>query len=337
MKARCLFAALGLVALSAHAEFDRKIYQRIWPSVARVAALNTDNTVAKGSAVVVAPGKLITNCHVTRDARAVDIIAWGSQWKVKQQVKDIGHDLCLLIVGTDLGKVVELADPSDLKIGRDVAAVGYPSGLRLQITEGHVKGLHLLDGERVIQSSAPFASGESGGGLFDRDGKLVGIITFRAAEMGDYYFALPAAWIKKLLDSEVVEFVGAKQSVAFWEQRAGEQPNFLRAISHETQKDWPRLKGLADEWIKLEAQNPEAYLALGKSSYFLHQPSDAVEALRKAVALDPQHSLAWLWLGLSYRDSRDTQGAAQAMEQLFKLDPAAAKMLSGDVPRDGPK
>ncbi len=243
----------------------------------------------------------------------------------------------MLIVGSDLGKVAEFADPGMLKIGGNVAAVGYPGGLRLQITEGHVKGLHELDGERVIQSSAPFASGESGGGLFDRDGKLVGIITFRAQEIGDYYFAVPAAWIKKLLDSEIVEFVDAKQSEAFWEQRASAQPNFLRAISHETQKDWPNLKSLADEWIKLEAQNPEAYLALGKSSYFLQHPSDAVHALRKAVALDPRHSLAWLWLGLSYRESLDTKGAAQAMEQLSILDPMAAKMLSGDVSRDDPK
>ena len=334
MKSRCMLAVLSFIAFSAHAEFDRKIYQRIWPSVARVAALNVDNSVARGSAVVVAPGKLITNCHVTRDARAIDVIAWGSQWKVKQQVKDIGHDLCLLIVGRDLGKVVELADPADVRVGGDVAAVGYPSGLRLQITEGQIRGLHHLDGERVIQSSAPFASGESGGGLFDHDGKLIGIITFRAAEMGDYYFAVPAAWIKQLLDSEVVEFIGAKQSLAFWEQSASEQPVFLRAVSHETQKDWAGLKSLADEWIKAETKNPEAYLALGKSAYYLRQTGDAIKALRLAVALDSRHSQAWLWLGLSYRESDNKQGAAQALEQLSTLDPQAAKILSGEAPLD---
>jgi S1-C subfamily serine protease len=41
----------------------------------------------------------------------------------------------------------------------------------------------------VIQTSTAFTSGASGGGLFDEDGRLVGILTYRLRGASGYYFS----------------------------------------------------------------------------------------------------------------------------------------------------
>lgn len=324
---RWLMPAVGLIAFSAQAELDRTLFQKILPSVVRVHAY-TKNGVASGSGVVVAPGKLISNCHVTRDAKAIDVIAWNSKWKVKEQIKDIDHDLCLLILHSEIGKVAELADGSDIKIGQRVAAAGYPSGGRLEVTEGQIRALHNLDGGRVIQSSAPFEGGESGGGLFDNQGRLIGIIAFRGA----HFFALPTVWIKKLLETETTDFSATKQNVAFWERAPNDQPNFLQADVREASQDWAGLKAQAERWTQEETTNPESWIALGKSLYHLHRQPDAIPALRKAAELDPQNSLGWLYLAQAYRDIKDAKAFAEAMENLAALDPAAAQALLAEGP-----
>lgn len=326
MTLKWLLPIVGLVVLPAQAELDRKLFQKILPSVVRVQAY-VKAGVASGSAVVVAPGKVVSNCHVTRDAVAINVIAWSSKWKVKEQIKDIDHDLCLLILHSEIGKVVEFADASEVKIGQTVAAAGYPSGGRLEVSEGQIRALHNLDGGRVIQSSAPFTEGESGGGLFDKDGKLVGIIAFRGA----HFFALPITWVKKLLDSDTKYLAEANQTVAFWEREPGNQPNFLQADAREVRQDWTGLNAQAERWTKEETSNPESWIALGKSLYHLKRHPDAIPALRKAAELDPQNSVGWFYLAQAYRDTRDMQAFAAAMEKLATLDPSAAKALSAEV------
>ena len=326
MTFKWLLPVIGLIALRAQAELDRKLFQKIIPSVVRVQAY-VKAGVASGSAVVVAPGKVVSNCHVTRDAMAIEVIAWNSKWKVKEQIKDIDHDLCLLILHSEIGKVAEFADASAVKIGQSVAAAGYPNGGRLEVTEGQIRALHTFDGGRVIQSSAHFAEGESGGGLFDKDGKLVGIIAFRGA----HFFALPATWVKKLLDGEAKGIAGANQTVAFWEREPDHQPNFLQADAREVLQDWAGLNAQAERWTKEETSNPESWIALGKSLYHLKRHPDAIPALRKAAELDPQNSQGWFYLAQAYRATKDMKAFSDAIEKLSTLDASAAKALSAAV------
>jgi serine protease Do len=325
-----MLAIASLVAVPAQAELDRKLFQKILPSVVRVQAF-VKAGVASGSAVVVAPGKVVSNCHVTRDAVAIDVIAWNSKWKVKEQIKDIDHDICLLILHSEIGKVAEFADASEIRIGQMVAAAGYPNGGRLEVTEGQIRGLHNLDGGRVIQTSAPFTEGESGGGLFDKDGKLVGIIAFRGA----HFFALPATWVKKLLEGDAKEIAGGTRGVAFWERDPNNQPNFLQADTREVLQDWAGLNAHAERWTKEETNNPDSWIALGKSLYYLKRHPDAISVLRKAAELDPQNSQGWFYLAQAYRDTKDMAAFAEAMKKLSNLDPRAARSLSAEV--DVPK
>lgn len=67
------------------------------------------------------------------------------------------------------------------------------------MSRGRIIGLHYeCDGERVIQTSAAFDRGTSGSGLFDRQGRLVGLLTFKAKAGGNFHFALPVGWLRHM-------------------------------------------------------------------------------------------------------------------------------------------
>src|SRR3954468_9205720 len=57
-----------------------------------------DGYVADGSAVLVAPGRLLTACHVTRSAQSIEVGLGTTQWQASSWITDIKHDLCVLDV-----------------------------------------------------------------------------------------------------------------------------------------------------------------------------------------------------------------------------------------------
>ena len=75
--------------------------------------------------------------------------------------------------------VADGADPGGLRqLGDTVFAIGSPFGLQNTVTSGVVSSLGRTGtGQPVIQSDTPVNPGNSGGGLFDLRGRLVGIPT----------------------------------------------------------------------------------------------------------------------------------------------------------------
>jgi S1-C subfamily serine protease len=54
-----------------------------------------------------------------------------------------------------------------------------------------VSALRNVRGQRYVQTDAAISKGSSGGGLFDRDGRLVGITTFTVDDAQNLNFAIP--------------------------------------------------------------------------------------------------------------------------------------------------
>jgi len=74
-------------------------------------------------------------------------------------------------------------------------------GLELTLTDGLVSALRVAANEILpdIQTSAPIAPGSSGGGLFDEDGRLVGVtVAIASKETDNLAFAYPAQWVMEL-------------------------------------------------------------------------------------------------------------------------------------------
>lgn len=314
---------------------NRAVRDRVSESIVKVRVVNETRRLATGSAVALGKGMLVTSCHGTRNARVIDILARGQQRQVRQQVKDIEHDLCLLEVAEGAFAALELAsEADDLKVGDYVAAIGF-AGVQLQFSEGTVKALHRYDRSNVIQTDARFAKGESGGALVNRAGKLVGILTFFAHGRSDFYFAVPVGWVQTLLDRAQTNAPAASQPErSFWERADRERPPFLQAAAREYEQDWAGLRDVASQWVEQDADNAQAWLALGKAHHHSRREGAAIEALHEAVKLDPQHPAGWYYLGAAYRELNETQGVQESLQRLDALDPKAARALRDGSPME---
>jgi hypothetical protein len=241
-----------------------------------------------GSAVLIGPGRLLTTCHVVRDAESIQVHRGGARLIAKPDFVDIEHDLCVLSAPDLLAAVTaEVATPGELKVGDEVLAVGYPRGGKLAVSKGRLKALHRYGAVRVLQVSAPFDYGQSGGALFDIAGRLVGITAFKTLSGGDFHFALAFDGINEQeLKRQATVPQSAGHKMAFWERAAHAQPLFLRAASHEANGDWKALLGVAQQWTASDGTNSASWLALWRAFSSLKRDRDADLALLRAEALN---------------------------------------------------
>ena len=65
--------------------------------------------------------------------------------------------------------------------------------------------------------------------------------------------------------------------------------------------------------LELEPDLAEAHASHGMLLEQTARPEPAREAYRKAVELKPQYSMAHMWLGSSWLDSRNVKQAAQTL------------------------
>ncbi len=176
------------------------LYAKVSPSVARVNVMDEHgNLLGIGSAVVIGTGDVITNCHVAKLGPNLELNFRSEKATASIVTADEVYDLCLLhAVGLSAPPVVT-ADLDAVRTGEAVYAIGSPQGLELTISEGIISSLRSVpDVGTVIQTSAAISPGSSGGGLFDSNGRLIGITTFQSKSGQNLNFAVPAEWIKSM-------------------------------------------------------------------------------------------------------------------------------------------
>lgn len=312
--ALCLSAGL---AGPGHAEMDRASFIGLGASVLKIEVLRAQGGYSLGSGVVVRPDKVVTNCHVTRDAAQIHVLRGGARWRVAAQAIDMERDLCVLHAPGIQASVVKFGSGAALKVGQPVTALGYTGGLGIQNSPGDVVALHRHDAGHVIQSSNWFSSGASGGGLFDEDLRLVGILTYRLRGGAAHYFAAPVDWLQPMLDDgsryESVKPV-APSLLPYWQKPVALQPNFLRAALLERDSNWTELEALASHWAAADATDAEPWYLRGLALAQLGRLPDARQALERSVHIEHGFSEAWFRLGLVYlrQGHRELAGGARA-------------------------
>lgn len=286
-----LLALLPTLAVPAPAwaALDQAAYVSLAASVLRVEAPRQRGGFALGSAVALESDKVVTNCHVTRDATAIHILRGGLRYPARWQASDIGRDLCLLDVPGLGAQPVALGRAAALTIGQPVTALGYTGGVGIQNSMGTVIQLHRHDGSRVIQSSNFFNSGASGGGLFDDDGRLVGILTFRLRGGESHYFAAPVEWVAQMLaDTQRGSFRQVmpldSQQLPYWQAGPASQPRFLQAAVLVRNDRWPELEALARDWLRAEPDDAEPWQLLATALARQGRADEAGAALERAHA-----------------------------------------------------
>jgi serine protease Do len=330
-----LAAALLLDAASlSAAALDRASLTRWSASLVKVEASDPDAHVSIGSGVAVAPERIVTNCHVTRAAEHVFIIHRGLRWRAVAQSPDTEHDLCVLHVPGLAAVSAQLGAARTLRVGEAVWAFGFEGGIRLQVRSGIVRALHAYDDGWVVESTTPFTSGASGGALFDENGRLAAILTYRLRGDRRSYFSVPVEWFLQRVSAEqsYATVMPLHPASPFWERAQGDLPFFLRAHQLELGADWDALLKLTDEWSKVETGNAEPWLLRGRSFTQTHDLTAAQAALEHAIELDPGSSRAWLELGRLSAHRGSVQDARLALAHLNRFSPELARCLAAELP-----
>ena len=145
-----------------------------------------------GSGVIISDnGYIITNNHVVADASTIRVILRnGEEYEATLVGRDEETDIAVIkIEAEDLTPAV-FGSSDDLLVGDRVVAIGNPLGsLGGTVTVGYVSALdreiNIADQTMtLLQTDATINSGNSGGGLFNTQGELVGIAVAYASGIG---------------------------------------------------------------------------------------------------------------------------------------------------------
>jgi serine protease Do len=150
----------------------------------------------RGSGVVIADGRVLTNAHNLRRDEVTVTFRDGRSTRGKVLGVDGDGDLAVIEVETTGATPLGWSD-ADPRIGDIVFGLAAAHGGPARVTAGTISSVERSfrgpGGTRIggsIEHTAPLASGSSGGPLVDGDGRLLALNTNRVGE--GFYLARPA-------------------------------------------------------------------------------------------------------------------------------------------------
>jgi cytochrome c-type biogenesis protein CcmH/NrfG len=311
----CLVAVLLLYTFNAQAKTASEVFDAVSPSVVTVLTYDANGDAQSlGSGVVLPDGAVATNCHVIEDMVKIQVVYQSTEYPATRQYTDKDRDVCSLTVSGLRSPTVVMGDTSQLKVGARVYAIGAPKGLELTLSEGIISSLRPVAGGQYLQITAPISPGSSGGGLFDEEGRLIGLPTFYLTEGQQLNFAVPVEWIAEL-PKHHTEVVQSKKTLTRWLNQA-------IALGHRG--DWEGLLLNALRWTKAQPREAVAWFSLGNAYGKSGQSTKEIEAYQQTLRLNPEYVVAWNNLGVVYWRSGQTEEAIQAYQQALRLDPEYA-------------
>jgi len=160
-------------------------------------------------------GHIVTNFHVIEDMETIEVTLFNSKtFEATLVGADPANDVAVLSIDAPAADLfpVEIGDSANLRVGQNAVAIGNPFGLDRTMTVGVVSSLNRSLRSRsgrmiksIIQIDAALNQGNSGGPLFDSQGRLIGMNTAiaslsrQAAENTGVGFAVPINTIHRLL------------------------------------------------------------------------------------------------------------------------------------------
>lgn len=170
-----------VIIYSASVMAEPSVIRRVLPALWRVEArIAGDNGLGRqGSGIMIAPQKILTNCHVIQGSNEIFVTNAATQksFRATRAVYDTQDDLCLLVVPHTGSHTVKIDRSWMPQLGDPVLSVGYPLG-NLSYGKGKVTRVYTDNGVSVVDTSAGCNFGNSGGALLNARGELVGINTF---------------------------------------------------------------------------------------------------------------------------------------------------------------
>ncbi len=168
----------------------------------------TRKTRALGSGFIIDDeGHVVTNAHVVANASQVRVITQdGRHLEAEVLGTDKPTDLAVLDVDAENLQHTEWGDSDTVEVGHWSIAIGNPFGLGGTVTAGIIsaKARDIRKGpyNNFLQTDASINKGNSGGPLFNADGKVIGVNTVILSPSGGNIgigFAVPANTAKDVV------------------------------------------------------------------------------------------------------------------------------------------
>lgn len=206
--------------LTAEEALNTAVYEAVNRSVVNITSksvrggllLEVQAEGAGSGAVLDTEGHVLTNYHVVKDARQVEVALYnGKTYDATRVGADPLNDLAVIKLDAPAEELfpVTLGDSRPLMVGMKVYALGNPFGLERTLTTGIISSLNRslqIHGnwtiKSIIQIDAAINPGSSGGPLLDSHGRLIGINTAIATTSGQSAgvgFAIPVSIVARVV------------------------------------------------------------------------------------------------------------------------------------------
>lgn len=174
------------------------VYAREGSGVVRIQVLGCSDS-GIGTGFLLSPTLVATVDHVVTNSLVVSLIDAGQHTTGQVIGYDPQQDLALVRSSTPLSGYHFHFAATAPRVGDRVAAVGFPIGGPITLTQGGVSGVNraiTVDGQHrtgLIETDAPVNPGNSGGPLLGTDGSVIGLVDARNTTASGIAYALPAS------------------------------------------------------------------------------------------------------------------------------------------------
>lgn len=286
------FLVFILTLPHAVAESRTELSFRLKASVVKVHTATKKGGHGVGTGVAIGKDLVATNCHVLANTAGVKITSRGKGLIPVALKADWKHDLCILRFQYADLTPVELGNSEHLQYEQAIFSIGFPGGPpRPQYTEGKIKALYPLDDSAIIRTDASFIMGASGSPVFDTDGKLLAISTFKSPGKHAFFYNIPVKWIKALLKQPDITSMETDVS-PFWDAPEERRPFFMRVVLPYQNEKWGELSHIAQLWIKSEPSSSEAFYYAAVAEHELGNANKAKQYYQQTLRLHPEHASA---------------------------------------------
>ena len=306
-----------------------ELVRRVKPSVVSVMTYDAKGEpLISGSGFYLRPGEVVTNLHVIRGARRVEIHTLEGKGRTCPVTGvlsvDEEGDLALLSVEV----LPERSRPLSLAAalpeqGEQVFVIGNPLRLEGSVSDGIVSAVREVpDVGRIIQITAPVSHGNSGSPLFNMRGQVIGIVTVKVTNGQNINLALAASRIAALPRGILISFdeLNARNKPVT-------QPEVLAELWYRGGIDslWLGNYDSALSYFETAAnRNPrraETWIQIGYCKVKQGRNDEAIRAYKRALQLGPNSPEAYNKLGDAYYYAGRFSEAIEAYRQAAHLRP----------------
>jgi len=275
------------------------------------------NLIGRGSGFIVRQdGVIITNYHVITNAADIRVRIKDDTFRVQGLLHiDKENDIVVLKAEAKDLAILKLGDSENTIVGEKVYAISNPDGNRNIISDGIFRAIREIPPKKkVLMTTANVSRGSSGGTLLNKNGEVIGIITFAFGTEGAV--AMPVNLIKDKILSKIV--------ISLKDAKIEDNTNYYYLVNSCSYADddsiEPCTKALA-----INSNNAMLYYNRGVAYGRKGQHDRAIEDYNKAVIINPNFLEAYNNRGVAYESKGQYDRAIEDYNRALGIDSNDAK------------